>query len=120
MSTMPPDGPTESSATPGPPTPPPAAPPPPPFGGETVVTGTASGGGGGGGGTQIAITDIARLPMPGNAEFALWAFLEIIFTLIWWFNDQVDASEWMTITAALTFGYFISRGVAKASRVLEQ
>jgi hypothetical protein len=115
MSTMPPDGPTESSATPPPP--PPSQPPPaPPFAGETVVAGTSSGGGG----TQIAITDIARLPMPGNAEFALWAFLEIIFTLIWWFNDTVDASEWMTITAALTFGYFISRGVAKASRVLEQ
>lgn len=116
MSTMPPDGPTESSATPPPP--PPSQPPPaPPFAGETVVAGTSSGGGGG---TQIAITDIARLPMPGNAEFALWAFLEIIFTLIWWFNDTVDATEWMTITAALTFGYFISRGVAKASRVLEQ
>ena len=114
MSTMPPDGPTESSATPGPP----PAPPPPPFGGETVVTGTASGGGGAP--TSIAITDIARLPIPGNAEFALWLFLEIVFSLIWWFNDAVDASEWMTITAALTFGYFISRGIAKASRVLEQ
>jgi hypothetical protein len=115
MSTMPPDGPTESSATPGPP---PA--PPPPFGGETVVTGTASGGAGPGAPTQIAITDIARLPMPGNAEFLLWLVLEIIFSLIWWFNDNVDAYAWMVITTALTFGYFISRGVAKASRVLEQ
>jgi hypothetical protein len=35
-------------------------------------------------------------------------------------NDNVDAYAWMVITAALTFGYFISRGVAKASRVLEQ
>jgi hypothetical protein len=78
---MPPDGPTESSATPGPP----PAPPPPPFGGETVVAGTTSGGGTGPGApTSIAITDIARLPIPGNAEFALWLFLEIVFTLIWW------------------------------------
>ena len=112
MSTMPPDGPTESSATPPPP--PPAQ--PPPFTGETVVAGTSSGGGG----TQIASTDIARLPMPGNAEFVLWLILEIIFSLIWWFNDSVNAGYWMAITAALTFGYFISRGVAKASRVLEQ
>ena len=88
------------------------------MGGETVVAGTASGGGGGS--TQIAITDIARLPMPGNAEFALWAFLEIVFTLLWWFDDAIGSSEWMTITTALTFGYFISRGIAKASRVLEQ
>ena len=116
MSTMPPDGPTESSATPGPP----PAPPPPPFAGETVVAGTASGGGGPGAPTSIAITDIARLPIPGNAEFALWLFLEIVFSLIWWFNDSVDAYAWMVITTALTFGYFISRGVAKASRVLEQ
>ena len=121
MSTMPPDGPTESSATPGPP----PAPPPPPFGGETVVTGTGSGGGSGGGTgggapTSIAITDIARLPMPGNAEFALWAFLEIVFTLLWWFSDSINTSYWMVITTALTFGYFISRGIAKASRVLEQ
>jgi hypothetical protein len=115
MSTMPPDGPTESSATPPPP--PPSQPPPaPPFTGETVVAGTSSGGGG----TQIAITDIARLPMPGNAEFALWAFLEIIFTLIWWLTDNLDASYWMAVTAALTFGDYLSRGVAKASRVLEQ
>ena len=48
------------------------------------------------------------------------AVLEIVFSLIWWFNDSVNAGYWMGITAALTFGYFISRGVAKASRVLEQ
>jgi hypothetical protein len=119
---MPPDGPTEPSAGPHPTPPPPPQstppPPPPPMGGETVVAGTASGGRGGT--TQIAITDIARLPMPGNAEFALYAFLMIIFTLLWWFDDSIGSYTWMVITTALTFGYFISRGIAKASRVLEQ
>jgi hypothetical protein len=85
--------------------------------GATVVGGSISGGPPR---TQINVSDIARLPVPGNAEFALWLFLEIVFSLIWWFNDDVNASYWMVITAALTFGYFISRGVAKASRVLEQ
>jgi hypothetical protein len=110
MSSMPPDPPTEPSATP---------PPPPPESpmGSTVIGGSISGGPPR---TQINVTDIARLPIPGNAEFALWLFLEIVFSLIWWFNDSVNAGYWMAITAALTFGYFISRGVAKASRVLEQ
>jgi hypothetical protein len=109
MSSMPPDQPTEPSATPPPP------PPEPPMS-ATVVGGSISGGPP----RQINVSDIARLPVPGNAEFALWLFLEIVFSLIWWFNDDVNASYWMVITAALTFGYFISRGVAKASRVLEQ
>jgi hypothetical protein len=106
---MPPDQPTEPSATPPPP------PPEPPMS-ATVIGGSISGGPP----RQIHVSDIARLPVPGNAEFALWLFLEIVFSLIWWFNDDVNASYWMVITAALTFGYFISRGVAKASRVLEQ
>ncbi len=112
MSNMPPDQPTEPSATPSPPpTPPPEA------AGVTVVGGSVSGGPPR---TQINVSDIARLPMPGNAEFALWAFLEIVFTLLWWIDDDVDVTQWMTITTALTFAYFISRGIAKASRVLEQ
>ncbi len=115
MSNMPPDQPTEPSATPPPP---PAAPPPePPMGGTTVVGGSVSGGPPR---TQINVTDIARLPIPGNAEFALWLFLEVVFTLCWWISDDVGVNQWMVITTALTFAYFISRGIAKASRVLEQ
>ena len=92
-STMPPDQPTEPSSTS----------PPPRVGGVT-----------------IGASDIARLPIPGNAEFLLYLVLEIAFTLIWWISDDVGVNTWMTITTALTFGYFISRGIAKASRVLEQ
>jgi hypothetical protein len=64
--------------------------------------------------------DIARLPVPGNAEFLLYAFLEIVFSLLWWFRDDIDTEEWMIFTTALTAFYFLSRGIAKASRVLEQ
>ena len=70
--------------------------------------------------TQLGLNDIARLPMPGNAEFVLYLLLVTAFTLIWWFDDDVASGQWMTIVTALTFGYFISRGIAKASRVLEQ
>ena len=44
----------------------------------------------------------------------------VVFTLIWWIDDDVASGQWMTVVTALSFGYFISRGVAKASRVLEQ
>jgi hypothetical protein len=64
--------------------------------------------------------DLARLPIPGNAELLLYLFIELIFTVLWWFRDDVDTSEWMTLTTALTAFYFVSRGIAKASRVLEQ
>ena len=59
--------------------------------------------------------------VPGNAEWALWFFVEILFAIIWASSDQVDASDCSCIaTAIITFAYLISRGIAKASRVLEQ
>jgi hypothetical protein len=62
----------------------------------------------------------ARLPIPGNAEFALFALIEFVFILIWIIADSVDTRYWVTITTVLTAFYFLSRGIAKASRVLEQ
>src|SRR6187200_2076754 len=62
----------------------------------------------------------ARMTIPGNAEWALWFFVEIVFAIIWAASDAVDASGFVTATAAITFAYLISRGIAKASRVLEQ
>ena len=62
----------------------------------------------------------ARLPVPGNAEFAMWLFVEILFAIIWAASDAVDAGAFVELTAIVTFAYLISRGIAKASRVLEQ
>ena len=62
----------------------------------------------------------ARLPIPGNAEFALWLVVELVFALIWATSDAVDAGSFVTVSAVITFAYLISRGIAKASRVLEQ
>jgi hypothetical protein len=62
----------------------------------------------------------ARLPIPGNAEWALWFFVEIVFAIIWAASDTVDAAAFTQLTAIVTFAYLISRGIAKASRVLEQ
>ena len=62
----------------------------------------------------------ARMPIPGNAEFALWAFIEIVFVIIWIAAKSVDTRQWVLYTTVLTAFYILSRGIAKASRVLEQ
>jgi nicotinamide riboside transporter PnuC len=62
----------------------------------------------------------ARMPIPGNAEFALWAFIEIVFVIIWIAAESVDTRQWVIYTTILTSFYLLSRGIAKASRVLEQ
>ena len=92
---------------PPPPAPPPpgyGSQPPPGYGSQPPPWGTWSG---------------ARLPVPGNAEWAMWFFVEILFAIIWAASDQVGAGEFMIATAVITFAYLISRGIAKASRVLE-
>jgi len=62
----------------------------------------------------------ARLTVPGNAEWALWFVVEIVFAIIWAASDAVDAGSFVQVSAIITFAYLISRGIAKASRVLEQ
>jgi hypothetical protein len=62
----------------------------------------------------------ARMPIPGNAEFALFVFLEIVLVLIWIIADSYNTTGWILTTTVLTSAYFLSRGIAKASRVLEQ
>ncbi|HEY3183647.1 MAG TPA: hypothetical protein VGJ77_12480 [Gaiellaceae bacterium] len=61
----------------------------------------------------------ARMPQFGNAEWAMWFLVEVLFAIIWAASDAVDAGGFVTATAAITFAYLISRGIAKASRVLE-
>ena len=62
----------------------------------------------------------ARMPIPGNAEFAIWFVIEIVFVLIWIIADSVTTQDWAIYTVVLTAFYLLSRGIAKASRVLEQ
>ena len=62
----------------------------------------------------------ARMPIPGNAEFFLWLMVEIVFILIWIIADSVDTQQWVLYTTVLTAFYMLSRGIAKASRVLKQ
>ena len=67
-----------------------------------------------------SITSGARMPIPGNAEFALYALIEFVLIIIWIAADSVNTNQWSIFTVVLTAFYFLSRGIAKASRVLEQ
>ena len=53
----------------------------------------------------------ATLPIPGNAEFALFALIEIVLILIWIFAKSVDTYRWCIFTVVLTSFYFLSRGI---------
>ena len=86
-------------------------PPPPPPGGQQPPGYTIP---------QMNWPAGARMTIPGNAEWALWFFVEIVFAIIWAASDSVDASQFVLVSALITFAYLISRGIAKASRVLEQ
>jgi hypothetical protein len=96
-------------------------------GGGGMGGGTGSGGGGmGGRGPDVPMGytigspgSIARLPLPGNAEFGVYLVIEVIFVILWVATDVVDAYRWMVWTTVLTAAYLLSRGIAKASRVLE-
>jgi hypothetical protein len=89
-----------------PPEEPTAKQPPPPEHGYTGLGRTATTG--------------AILPVPGNAELAVYLFATIVLAVIWAASDRFDAASFAGLFTWLTIGYILSRGVAKASRVLEQ
>ena len=67
-----------------------------------------------------ASLDLARLPIPGNAEFGVYVVVLIVFGLIAIFDDHVSGAQFVDAAMWVTVAYFLSRGIAKASRVLEQ
>jgi hypothetical protein len=95
MSTMPPE--------------PPLVPPPPPQAPGLGYTGLG----------RTATTG-AILPVPGNAELAIYLLATIVLAIIWAASEQLEAHGFSVLFTYLTIGYIISRGLAKASRVLEQ
>ena len=64
--------------------------------------------------------NVARMPIPGNAEFLLYFVVQIIAWLVCWIADSLGSAEWLNFFMWTTIAYILSRGVAKASRVLEQ
>ena len=90
-------------STPEPPVTPPPAPPPAGYG-YGGMRGPTTG---------------AILPVPGNAEIAIWFIVEVTLAIVAAVASDFDAHGWAVTTTWLTAAYVISRGIAKASRVLE-
>jgi hypothetical protein len=61
----------------------------------------------------------AILPVPGNAELAVFLFI-LVFLIIMWAANSIGGHLFAILMTVLTAFYILSRGIAKASRVLEQ
>jgi hypothetical protein len=64
--------------------------------------------------------DIARMPIPGNAEFLFLVAALILLAIIALAADTVGVASWVDVFKWFGSAYLLSRGIAKASRVLEQ
>ena len=62
----------------------------------------------------------ARLPIPGNAEWLLWFVMLLVVAIVCWIADELSSAAWLDFMKWTTSAYLLSRGIAKASRVLEQ
>ena len=60
------------------------------------------------------------MPIPGNAELLIYVLATILVAIIALASDQVNSGAFVTAYTAITFAYLLSRGIAKASRVLER
>jgi hypothetical protein len=79
-----------------------------------------SGGYGGPGRPNVNFNLEAIMPTPGNAEMVVYILAMILLAIVALASDAFDVSGWVTAFTAITVAYLISRGIAKASRVLER
>ena len=70
--------------------------------------------------TAVSNLDIARMPIPGNAEFLFVVLALILLAIIAAIADTVGVLSWVDVFKWFGSAYLLSRGIAKASRVLEQ
>jgi hypothetical protein len=71
-------------------------------------------------GPNVNLKLSALMPTPGNAELVVYLLATILVAIIALAADQVDSGAFVTSFSAITFAYLLSRGIAKASRVLER
>jgi hypothetical protein len=67
-----------------------------------------------------AANPLAGMTVPFNPELVVYLLVEILFAILWAATDPINSAVFSALTAAVTVGYLVSRGIAKASRVLEQ
>jgi hypothetical protein len=81
---------------------------------------TPQSGGYGSGGPNVNLNLAALIPAPGNAELVVYILATIFVGIITLADSRVDAPEFVTAFTFITVAYVLSRGIAKASRVLER
>ena len=81
--------------------------------------GTPSTGSTGVGSTRPGLPAMPAMPFPMNPEFIVYLLIWAVVALCWIISDRVVVNEFLVYTVALTIGYLLSRGIAKASRVYE-
>jgi hypothetical protein len=79
-----------------------------------------SGGYGTGGRPNVNFNLEALMPTPGNAEMVVYVLAAIVVAIIALAADSVDSPQWVDWFKWVTAAYLLSRGIAKASRVLER
>jgi hypothetical protein len=69
--------------------------------------------------TRSGMPAMPSMPFPMNPEFIVYLLVWAVVALCWIISDRVVVNEFLVYTVALTVGYLLSRGIAKASRVYE-
>jgi hypothetical protein len=87
---------------------------------EQPTTPQQPGGGYGTSGPNVNFNLAALMPTPGNAELVVYILATILVGIVALADDRVNGPEFVTAFTFFTFAYLISRGIAKASRVLER
>lgn len=72
------------------------------------------------GGPNVNLNLSALMPTPGNAELVVYVLATILVAIIALASGGVNSGAFVTAFTAITFAYLLSRGIAKASRVLER
>ena len=62
----------------------------------------------------------AIMPVPGNAELVVYILAAIVVAIIALATSDVNSFQFVDFFKWATLAYLISRGLAKASRVLER
>ncbi len=87
---------------------------------EQPTTPQQPGAGYGTSGPNVNFNLAALMPTPGNAELVVYILATILVGIVALADDRVNGPEFVTAFTFFTFAYLISRGIAKASRVLER
>jgi hypothetical protein len=66
------------------------------------------------------ITSGARMPVPGNAEFLYVFVILLLLAIVVLIAGSLHDTDWFQAAVFISVAYILSRGIAKASRVLEQ